>query len=245
MYRTVLGRSPTSDEVELAIKFVTTEDAQPKEEPPKPTQWQYGYGEFDEATQRLKNFYPLPHFTGSIWRGGEKEPDPKLGWVMLTASGGHAGNTQQHAAVRRWIAPRDCTVSVSGTLAHTAEKGDGVRGRLITSTDGLLATWTVARKSADTRVGPITLKQSDTIDFVVDCGRANNVDFDLFEWQVTIKKEPTPAQAVTAAAGDDNGSSWDSAAEFSGPAPKPPTPLSAWEKFAQVLLESNEFAFVD
>ena len=40
----------------------------------------------------------------------------------------------------------------------------------------------------------------------------------------------------------DSGSTWNSSAEFSGPrAP----PMNAWEKYAQVLLESNEFAFVD
>ena len=71
------------------------------------------------------------------------------------------------------------------------------------------------------------------------------VDFDAFEWKVTITKEaPAPSQA-SAAAGDDTGNTWDSAAEFSGPAPKPSLPLTGWEKYAQVLLESNEFAFVD
>jgi hypothetical protein len=55
---------------------------------------------------------------------------------------------------------------------------------------------------------------------------------------VKITKEPAPNDA----AGDDAGSGWDSAAEFSGPRP---TPMTPWEKYAQVLLESNEFAFVD
>ena len=116
---------------------------------------------------------------------------------------------------------------------------------MIASGDGQLASWIVCRKSADTKVDPIALKQGETIDFVVDCGRANNVDYDAFEWKVTITKEaPAPSQA-TAAAGDDTGNTWDSAAEFSGPAPKPSLPLTPWEKYAQVLLESNEFAFVD
>jgi hypothetical protein len=98
-----------------------------------------------------------------------------------------------------------------------------------------------AQESADTRVSGISVKQGDTIDFVVDCGASGDYSFDSFAWTITITKQAAPQ----AAAGDDTGSTWDSAAEFTGPAPKALQPLSAWEKYAQVLLESNEFAFVD
>jgi hypothetical protein len=160
---------------------------------------------------------------------------------MLTADGGHVGNDLKHAVIRRWTAPRDCTVAVDGKLSHSQKQGDGVRGRLVSSREGLLASWIVHEKSAGTRVSGIALKQGDTIDFTVDCGRGGDYAFDAFSWKVTITKEP----AKTQAAGDDAGAVWDSAAEFSGPPPAKPKPLSAWEKFAQVLLESNEFAFVD
>jgi len=40
-----------------------------------------------------------------------------------------------------------------------ARCNDGVRARLIASGDGQLASWIVCRKSADTKVGPIALKQ--------------------------------------------------------------------------------------
>jgi hypothetical protein len=242
LYRTLFGRSPTKDELELGVKFVETEATQPPETlAAKPNAWKYGYGEFDEATQRLKNFYPLPHFNGKEWQGGAALPDPTLGWAMLTSSGGHAGNVHAHAVVRRWIAPRDSTIGIVGTLSHNNKDGDGVRGRLVSSREGLLASWNVFNKSAGTRVNAINVKTGDTIDFIVDCGRAGNVSHDQFGWKVKITKE-APAQAV---AGDDTGTVWDSVADYRGPDPKPPTPLNAWEKYAQVLLESNEFVFVE
>jgi hypothetical protein len=105
----------------------------------------------------------------------------------------------------------------------------------------MLASWIVHEKSAETHVAGINVKQGDTIDLVVDLGRGGDYTFDSFAWKVTVTKEP----AKTQAAGDDSGSTWDSAAEFSGPPPARPKPLSPWEKYAQVLLESNEFAFVD
>jgi hypothetical protein len=116
-----------------------------------------------------------------------------------------------------------------------------VRARLISSREGELASWTVHDKSADTRVSGIPVKQGDTIDFLVDCGRAGDYTFDQFDWPITITKQAV-AQAV---AGDDAGGVWESTAEFAGPAKKPAPPLNPWEKYAQVLLESNEFLFVD
>jgi hypothetical protein len=243
LHRITLGRAPTKEELELGVKFIAAEEAQPKAElAENKSPWQYGYGEFDEATQRLKNFYPLPHFTGDkIWQGGAERPDPKLGWVMITRDGGHAGNDAAHAAVRRWVAPRDVTVSVAGTISHGTKNGDGVRARLISSREGLLATWNIYLKSAETKVASIALKQGESIDFVVDLGRANDVNSDSFSWPVTITKQA----ATEAVAGDDTGGGWDSVKEFAGPPAAPANPLTAWEKYAQVLLQSNEFVFVD
>ncbi|MEO7156184.1 MAG: hypothetical protein ABI039_01405, partial [Vicinamibacterales bacterium] len=241
MYRIALGRTPAKEEIDLGVQYVQGEAMLPAGSAlAEVSPWKYGYGEFDESTGRMASFYPLPQFTGTVWQGGEKLPDQKLGWAMLSAEGGHAGNTLQTAVVRRWTAPRDCTVTVDGTLSHKSKEGDGVRARLVTSREGLLASWNVHHKSADTKVAELLLKQGDTVDFIVDCGRAGDFGFDGFTWKVTVTKE-SPVDQV---AGDDTGS-WDSASEFAGPAPKPAAPLSPWEKYAQVLLESNEFAFVD
>jgi hypothetical protein len=242
LYRAALGRNPTADEVEMGARFVQAEETQRTQEPPPlVTAWQYGYGEYDEVTGRMKSFTRMPHFAPSSgWQGGDKLPDDKLGWALLTAGGGHAGNDAAHAVVRRWVAPRDCTVSVTGTLEHNPTEGDGVRGRLITSREGTIGTWMVHHRKAETSVTPITLKQGETLDFVVDCGPKGDYGWDSFGWTVKVAKMPTPG----AVAGDD-GQSWDSNAEFAGPKPKPATPLTAWEKYAQVLLESNEFMFVD
>jgi hypothetical protein len=244
LHRLALGRAPTKEELELGVKFIAAEATQPKTElVTNQSAWRYGYGEFDEASQRLKSFYPLPVFTqDEIWQGGPARPDPKLGWVLLTRTGGHAGNSQATAAVRRWIAPRDVTVSVAGSLSHNAkDSGDGVRARLISSREGLLATWNIFNRSAETKIGSITLKQGETLDFAVDNGRANDHNSDSFTWQVTITKEA----AAEPVAGDDTGGIWSSTAEFSGPPATAPNPLTAWEKLAQVLLQSNEFVFVD
>ena len=73
----------------------------------------------------------------------------------------------------------------------------------------------------------LVVKAGDTLDFIVDIGGTLNSD--QFLWVPVITT---------------NGAKWDARAEFNGPNP-PPQLLTPWEQYAQVLLLSNEFAFVD
>jgi hypothetical protein len=238
MYRIVYQRQPTERQVSAGVRFV---DAVAKVTPPPPPEkkvvqeWQYGFGELDRAAGKLKSFTKLNHFTGNAWQGGPEYPDTKLGWVQLTADGGHAGNDLQHAAVRRWVAPRDMTVSISGTIEHKHEAGDGVVAWIVSSRDGVLASYTLHNRKAEARVEPVAVKKGDTIDFVVDY-RAN-LHSDDFYWSPTVKAQDVPAGGTA--------ESWDARAQFAGTAPPPPAPLSPWEQYAQVLLQANEFLFVD
>ena len=183
------------------------------------------------------DFEPLPHFTGEAWQGGPDWPDAKLGWVQLTGDGGHAGNDLRHAAVRRWVVPQDSVVSVSGTLKHEHKEGDGIRGRIVSSQWGVLGDWTVHQDKQQTVIDSVEVKRADTIDFVVDC--RGGPDSDSFLWAPTLKWLAPSADAAGALT-----KTWDAKEDFSGPK-EFPKPLDAWEKFAQVLLLSNELMFVD
>ena len=152
LYEIAYQREPDRDELKLALRFVAAETRESAESPADPPPWQYGYGEFDETAKRLKAFHPLPHFTGSAWQGGEKLPDEKTGWVLLNAAGGHPGNDPQHAAIRRWTAPREGQLAITGALKHESDPGDGVRGRIVSSRLGVVGEWTVHHAKKQTAV---------------------------------------------------------------------------------------------
>lgn len=236
LYRLAYQRAPRREEVDLACGFLAQQRACPVKEP-EPPAWQYGYGEFDEDASRLKSFTPLPHFTGDAWQGGNRLPDEQLGWVMLNARGGHVGNDLQHAAIRRWIAPRDGWIRIRGELQHESEQGDGVRGRIVSSRRGQLLVNTVHHGKAAMQVERLDVCRGETIDFVVDCH--GSVEFDSFLWAPKITLNPSDDALAAGSTGE-----WDARADFSGPAKVFP-PLDAWEKYAQVLLLSNELMFVD
>src|SRR5262249_34100792 len=170
LYHFAFQREPTGKELENALAFLKDTESVPPPPPPKPvvTAWQYGFGALDTAAQRTTNFTALPHFTGDAWQGGPDWPDAKLGWVQLTAEGGHAGNDLQHAAIRRWVAPVDGVVSVSGSLQHEHAQGDGVTARVVSSRAGVLGTWTLHNSRTNAAVQSIEVKKGDTLDFMVD-----------------------------------------------------------------------------
>ena len=231
LYRTAFQRAPDRDEVLLAKQFLAQPAAATSEVKEVPA-WQYGYGGFDVATGRVKPFQKLPHFTSSAWQGGAKLPDTKVGWVMLSADGGHVGNDLEHAAIRRWRATRDGLVKITGLLGHNSPEGDGVHGRIVSSRTGSLGEWVAFNSKATTNVERVEVKRGDTIDFVTDL-RAS-VNSDSFSWAPVIRYT-----------GVDKGPErWNAKTDFAGPLPER-KPLTPWARYAQALLLSNELMFVD
>jgi hypothetical protein len=156
------------------------------------TAWQFGSGRLDEKAGRVVEFAPLPHWTGSAWQGGEKLPDPQLGFVFLSATGGHPGN--KLAAIRRWIAPHNGTLAIKGNLGHPSENGDGVRATIVSSRSGVAGQWMAHKSGFETRVD-IKVQAGDAIDFVVDC-RTNETS-DSFSWEAGLAFKPASGQSLT------------------------------------------------
>ena len=230
LFRAVFQRSPTRHETETALRFLAAAESEAAkvEPPPAPSAWSYGWGEYDEAAKRAKSFTPLPYFTGKAWQGAAEWPNTTLGWAQLTADGGHPGDDRQHACIRRWTAPQDAIVSISGELVHEPEVGDGIRAFVVSSRHGELKAATVHHSREPMSATGIDVKQGDTIDFIVDI--RDGLNSDQFLW--------SPAIACT-------GAIWDAKKEFRGPLPANAQPLKPWEQYAHVLLLANEFSFVD
>ena len=237
IYGKLFQRNPTPDEQAFAQRFVQAEATPVIAETDHSKSWQYGYGEWDESTGGVKNFKPLPHFTGSAWQGDEAWPNEKLGWAQLTAEGGHPGNDRKHAVVRRWIAPADGSYDLRSTLIHEPGVGDGIRAFVSHSRLGKLRSATLLGSKADLQLDAIAFHAGETLDFIVDIGSGLNSD--QFLWSPKISPSVT---ATTGAGGDTPSDAWDAKKDFSA---QPKSQLNAWEQLVQVLMLSNEFMFVD
>ncbi|QDV36835.1 PSD1 and planctomycete cytochrome C domain-containing protein [Tautonia plasticadhaerens] len=227
LYRHLLGRPPEPGEVEVGVRFLSTQ-ADRTEAPVSP--WTYGFGAFDEGSARVVAFRPLAHWTGEAYQFGPEYPHPEGHYLRLQEAGGHAGSSREQAAIRRWVAQSDAVVRIEGRLAHRSAEGDGVRARVVAGDGGLLGEWTAHDGRERTIVDRYEVKAGEAIDFVVDC--IGGAGFDSFEW----------APEVQAEAPDGSVARFDARADFGGPPSPPPSPE---EQYAQALLMTNEFLYVD
>ncbi|HEY1169977.1 MAG TPA: PSD1 and planctomycete cytochrome C domain-containing protein [Verrucomicrobiae bacterium] len=234
LYALAFQRLPSREEADMAKRYVA-EQASPKDVSNEPV-WQYGYGEIDEAAKKVKTFNKMPHFSGDSWQGSTKFPDDKFAYLRLTADGGHAGNAPLHTAIRRWVAPQSGTIEIQGALEHKNKQGNGLQGWIISSSKGLLKEGVAQNAKADMRVAKVEVKAGEIIDFIADSRKDTNSD--SFNW--------TPKVIYTA--GVDGmpvygKKEWSAKADFGKEVE--PQRLDAWEKYAQIVLLSNEVVFVD
>jgi len=152
----------------------------------------------------------------------------------LTKLGGHSGTDRARTPSRRWVAPSDGTLFVAGTLQHGSDAGNGVRGLIVSDRAGVLADGTAQNATAAMEVAGVEVRAGEIIDFLVE--NRGNPDFDSFEWTPTLRLAPP---------GGGPGREFRAEADFAGPSDPPPALLTAWERYAQVLLMTNEFVYVD
>jgi Protein of unknown function (DUF1553) len=230
LYQTVYGRKPTTEELTLGLQFLKQPDN--ANEPTVRHEWQYGQGEFDDKAGRVVAFDQLPYFLNGQWRNSAMPGDPRDTTAVLHAQGGAPGEGKGKSPVRRWVAPFDGRVKISGTLAHNFEtscrKCDGIFGYVVSSRFGAQGKWNALQNTVATDVQEIIVQRGDVLDFVVVGGKgASNNEHG---WQITIERLDAPSER------------WDSVRDFRPPYEKP---LTTWERYAQVLLMAAEFLTVE
>jgi hypothetical protein len=231
LYKIIYQREPTKFELKIAVQFVGTEwsNSLPKT---AEASWSYGYGEVDPSGKRTKLFVPMNDFRNDGWQSDESRKNPKVAGARLSASGGSAG--KGFAVIRRWIAPRDGTITIEGPISHRQKEGDGVLCRIISSRSGELGQWIAFNTHFPVKLEKTFVKQGDTVDFIAEPRQDTQKDY--FGWSPTVKMEASDAQA-----GDTL--EWNAKKDFSGKVEM--QSLDPWEKLAQILLETNELTFVN
>lgn len=232
LYELIYQRNPSEIEMKLALDYLNS-DAAAEWQTNAQSAWEYGFGAFDPATKHTKVFAPMGTFTNRAWQPGGKIPDPRFKGLALTVDGGTP--IKSLAVIRRWTSPREGFISIEGTLIHPSKDGDGVEGRIVSSRSGELGSWIASTNRAQTRLLHVYVKRGDVIDFITEC--RENPRSDTFKWAPVIKMEPAAnlaPQSIMA---------WNAQRDFSGELRA--RRLSSWEKFAQVLLETNELTFIN
>ncbi|HEY6401334.1 MAG TPA: DUF1553 domain-containing protein, partial [Blastocatellia bacterium] len=236
LYRLLYGRAPSADEIRLGLNYVNdpansaaggvTIDVQ------KCAAWQYGQGDYDEKSRRVKTFKPFEWSLDGEWRNTPTPGDPRTSPAILNNKGGLTYEGKKNALIRRWVAPFDGRVSISGLLEQNFENGcrkcEGVQGIVVPSRLGKTSDWTARQNGTETAVDEIAVQRGDTIDFIADASKGGSGAG--FKWVVTIRRL------------DGNAEEWNSLRDFRHPSPGA---LGAWERYSQTLLAAAEFLMID
>jgi len=220
IYKILLARKPTETETNLGLEYVHRKSTSTT------SHWSFGYGSVDDTKKRVLSFAKFPHWTGERWQGGARLPDGKLGWLFMTADGGHPASSYDRCCIRRWRSPFDGVVTVSGEFSHEVDMGNGVRGRIVSSRKGVVGEWKVHNSKLATKVASLEVKRGDTIDWVVDF--QDNIVHDEHFWKVMVTRTD-----------GSEAKKFDSIAEFYG------GKSDLWSNYVHALLMTNEFLFIE
>ena len=272
LYNAIFQREPEPIEIKLGQRFIenelglkstaTTTSYGASGSMGHTLAWQHGYYGYDVNLKRQR-FYPFPYKDGKVRQGGPQRPHKVFGQMHLTATTGHPGPTLTTPVIRRWTAARDTTVMLEGRVEHFIEEKmmaqyeryspafkkqvdaawDGVSAIIVhNSKNPPLWKRDVRRGRANYNLGPIAVRKGDVVDFAINCKKIAGQDY--FRWNPVVKVTGGAVKAEMAKDDTFRVNEWTAGEEFEGQ-PYKPKPLSAWEKYAQVLLLTNEMAFVD
>jgi len=265
LYETAFQRQPSPLEMKLGMRFLKEQVAIEQQRKPNKI-WTYGFGAYDSRYKRVVRFTEFPYYSllDGAWQGGEDYPDQRLGAARISADGGSPGPNANIAVIRRWRSPVTGTIKIDGTLEHLGTQGDGVMAYIVFKGSLELKRMLAYNRDQPTQIPALKVKAGDTLDFIVTC-RGNDVG-DIFYWAPTITvtrddQDLIGANAggpMTAGGGGAMGGMagaaasggpkrvWNAAEDFYVEQEAAEfRMLNAWEKYAQVILLSNEMAFVD
>jgi hypothetical protein len=234
LYRRLLARDPKPAEISLASRFLSDADSLVKSQP---FTWSYGTMRFQQQPDgktAFTDWKPFAFFNekSARWTPTENYPDKQWSHVMWHKQGGHAG-VADIAPALRWASPFDGVIDISGTLKKGSERGNGVRGWIVSDKRGVLKDTLVAPAGSQPMELPhLRVAKGEIITFAV--GSEGSTDSDSFGWIPQIFQD---GELLTDAERD--------FCDKDGWPVKRPKPQSPLSQLAQVLMMSNEFQFLD
>ncbi|QDT09761.1 PSD1 and planctomycete cytochrome C domain-containing protein [Planctomycetes bacterium K23_9] len=232
-YRQILQRAPESNEIALMREFLVSPVSPLLATADPRSRWSYGIGDVNDDFS-VKKFVAFKVFAKGRWQASGVFPSKDAnGYVSLGKEGGHPGNSKGQSAVRRWRAPASGTLRVIGQMGHRGEKGDGIQATMLVHGRSI---FTEKQVRNNRPFGPLVaqVQEGQFVDFVASPGKDSS--YDSFFWRSRIKLTGSDGRVYEA----------DSVKDFSGPIDTDSNKqLDRLAQLVQVLMISNEFAFVD
>ena len=240
LYNLIYQRPPSDEELNLGRKFISRQNSASVEAPPH-LAWEFGYGRYIPSRKTFFNYRPLPNLSRrpamflrakGISQKSIRDGKAKAYEVSISDQGGYFANDTYRAVTRRWTAPRQGVISVSGSLSgRIPHKDTTLYAAVISSRRGQLAAWKIGKEEIPTMLTGIQVEPGETIDFIV--GPTKRTKQANFYWAPNITM---------------NDHNWATSRDFAAAANRSRAgakPLDTWERLAQVMLFGNELIYLN
>ncbi|MEM6687799.1 MAG: DUF1549 and DUF1553 domain-containing protein, partial [Planctomycetota bacterium] len=239
----ILGREPEPTELTSCIEFLEMPSVEVSDQLDPRQLWRYGLSRFD-AKGPLK--YPQSFEPLSVFKDQRYQPEtsfplkPPLGYASIGKESAHPPSDPRIGVTRRFISPGQGTITISGQLRHRGEQGDGIRFMICAGNDQI---YKRNGKGFNSPFGPIQVevKENQPIDFIALSGETSNHDSFVLHTTVQFRRIASDEHSNMPAVIESS-----SLNHFADPETLTnPVTISKVGQLIQVLLASNEFAFVD
>lgn len=232
LYRICFQREPSSIETKIGMEYM--EDAMNEDisDVKKEHNWKYGYRLYDGKS--MSEFINFNSFNNDSYKSTNRIGEV-IQNISISKLGGIIVNNPNLFSTRRWISSRDGDFNVNVNFKIKPASDQTSIKLIIYKNDKMIKSSTVTNYSD--HIIKFDLKSLDVKD-KIDFYLVNNSKSQR-EYNITIKiNELKDEHSLTPI-------SWNSILDFKAPPKKGDKELDCWERYAQILMLSNEMVFIN
>jgi len=229
LYKICFQREPSDLEIKIGLRYIENAMAEDMTDVKKEYNWKYGYRSLtvNNTLSPLFEFNKFEKDTYSSTNGYFKG-------LTITRNGGtHPPNINLYLN-RQWISPRKGTFEIKGTFNYIGIKGNSEVILSVYKNLKLLKSLSGVDAKGQSFEFSLNLEVGDKIDFITYNASKTNKNFNL-NIEINEIKDENSLTPI----------SWNSAVDFKSPISKSDKELNSWERYAHVLLMSNEMIFIN
>jgi len=213
-------------EIKIGIRYMENAMTEDMSDVKKEYNWKYGYRVLDSRTKSLSKFFEFPKFDKEVY----SSTNDFFKFFTIDKNGGTTIPNVSLYSVRQWSSPRNGTVSVT-----IDSKGKGNTLTIYKNSTALKVV-TLASTNSTIELPNQEVFVNDKFEFAVNHGEmtqgSKNYTLNVRINEIKDVNSLTPIM-------------WNSTSDYRGPLRKSDRELNSWERYAHILLLSNEMVFVN
>jgi hypothetical protein len=229
LYSVFYQRSPSELEKKVGKHYLKSAKLEDMSNVRKEYDWRYGFRV--ASGQTLGNFIELDTFS----KGSYSSSTPALKGLEINAAGGKIPGLSVYP-IRQWKSPRAGEFSITMQSSFKALPNEKLNCSIIVyKNDSIFRFVNITNyASQKIEIPSINSGVNDKLEFAVAGYKKRDLDY-LLTITITEKRDENSLSPIV----------WTSSSDFRGPIRKIDRELDAWERYAHILLMSNEMVFIN